>query len=197
MSRRQDIWRGYEQALLRKHRDLERRYQKIFKADASDEDDDDDTDNGEQHLIDRLADLLVEAGSPDGEVSRESALQWLLHSRNGQAFVSRMAAARKRANTRKDSPMNRTEHLRAVVSKAGGLDSLCKRFVAKGSSGDVSEAELVGMLTQAARQQFPDMDDARAFSKLVCGPNGELARRAIEVAKITQFSRSAYPWPQR
>jgi hypothetical protein len=90
----------------------------------------------------------------------------------------------------------RSETLRRIVAKAGGLGTLCQKIVKRGTT-DVGEAELVGMITQAAKQEYPDLDDARAFSKLVCGANGELARRAIEVAKITQFSRSAYPWPQR
>jgi len=41
------------------------------------------------------------------------------------------------------------------------------------------------------------MDDSRAFSKMFCGPDGEMLRRAVEVAKATQFANSAYPWPQR
>jgi hypothetical protein len=74
---------------------------------------------------------------------------------------------------------------------------LCQKIVKRGTSGDVGEAELVGMITAAAKIENPDMDDARAFSKAFTGPNGETLRRAVEIAKATQFANSAYPWPVR
>src|SRR6516165_9421903 len=80
-----------------KRRNLQQRYEKIFKADDEPDDIDDDhvdddideerldgdngsdSDNGDngnnepRHLVDQLADLMVEAGSSDGEVTREDA----------------------------------------------------------------------------------------------------------------------------
>jgi hypothetical protein len=201
---------------MTKYDDLQQRYERIFKADESDVDDEPETDidddrldgdadderldgdNGDndEHLISTLADLMVEAGSADGEVTREDALQYLLHSERGQQLVSRMAAARKRANNRKGFTMNRSEQLRAVVKQAGGLGPLCQKIVKRGSA-EMSEAELVGMITSFAKATYPGMDDSRAFSKMFCGPDGETLRRAVEVAKATQFANSAYPWPQR
>src|SRR6516164_5655269 len=99
-----------------KHRNLQQRYERIFKADESDVDDEPETDtdddrldgdaddnrldgdngsdsengngNEPRHLVSQLADLMVEAGSADGEVTREQALQYLLHSERGQALVA-------------------------------------------------------------------------------------------------------------
>ena len=60
--------------------------------------------------------------------------------------------------------MTRSEVLRSVVKQAGGVTALCKRIVNDGSSGDVTEAELTGMIIAVAKAEHPDMDDARAFT---------------------------------
>jgi hypothetical protein len=157
----------------------------LFVADEEEEakkmQDDDNGGNG-RHVVDTLADLIVEAGSPDGPVDRQTALQWLLHSRRGQALVIRMAQARKRATNRKDFQMTRTETLTRIIRKAGGLGPLCQKIVERGRS-DVDEAELTGMITEAAKAEYPDLDDSRAFTKMFCGPNGEVLRRAMMIAK--------------
>jgi hypothetical protein len=99
-----------------------------------------------------------------------------------------MSQHRKRAtDNRKVITKNRSEHLRAVVKQAGGVTALCKRIVRDGSSGDISEAELTGMITAAAKAEHPDMDDARAFAKMFCGPTGETLRRATQLAKFGQL----------
>ena len=155
------------------------------EADMSNDDDDDDTangGNGDRHAVDVLADLLVEAGSPDGPVDRQTVLQWLLHSRRGQALVTRMARHRKRASNRKDSGMTRTETLCRIVKQAGGLGQLCQKIVKRGTA-DVTEAELTGMITAAAKHEYPQLDDAQAFTRLYASPNGEVLRRALAVAK--------------
>jgi hypothetical protein len=157
------------------------------EAKMQDDDTDDDRldrDSDEQrHLVDQLADLLVEAGSSDGPVDRQTALQWLLHSRRGQALVTRMAQARKSAsNRKKDSMMTRTETLTRIIKQAGGLAPLCQKIVKRGSA-DVTEAELTGMITAVAKHEYPDLDDARAFTRLFAGPGGELLRRAIMITK--------------
>ena len=77
------------------------------------------------------------------------------------------------------------------------MTALCKRIVRDGS-GDISEVELTGMITAAAKHEYPDMDDTRAFAKLYTSPNGEVLRRAVEVAKATQLRETtSYPWPVR
>ena len=154
------------------------------EADMSNDDDDDTANggNGDRHAVDVLADLLVEAGSPDGPVDRQTVLQWLLHSRRGQALVTRMARHRKRASNRKDSGMTRTETLCRIVKQAGGLGQLCQKIVKRGTA-DVTEAELTGMITAAAKHEYPQLDDAQAFTRLYASPNGEVLRRALAVAK--------------
>ena len=138
--------------------------------------------------VDELADLLVEGGSPDGEVTREQALRWLLHSTRGQALVARMAAHRKRATSKgKAFTMNRSEQLRTVVRKAGGIWPLCKSIATSGRSS-VTAHELVSLLVTELKRAEPNLSDAQAFSKAfgAAGPNGEMLRKAIAVAKAAQ-----------
>jgi hypothetical protein len=207
----------YDQAMrdhIAKHRNLQQRYERIFKADESDVDDEPETDtdddrldgdadeerldgdnsgngdNGDngnepRHLVDQLADLMVEAGSADGEVSREDALRYLLHSERGQALVARMSQHRKRIGK---NTMNRSGQLRAVVRKAGGIMSLCKSIAATGKCA-VTEDELTQLVVDAVKREHPDLSDAQAFAKVfgAAGPNGEMLRKAIAVAKVAQL----------
>jgi hypothetical protein len=165
----------------------------LFVADEEEEakmqDDDSDDDrfdaNGgdhDRHVIDTLADLIAEAGTSDGKISRQDALRWLLHSPHGAALIVRMAHARKRASNGKDSTMTRIETLASIVKRHDGLAGLCRHIVKKGTT-TVTEAELTGMITAVAKHEHPDLDDAQAFTKLFAGPNGEMLRRAIMVAK--------------
>jgi hypothetical protein len=170
------------------------------RADASDDDETDDDrrdgdgDTGDRHLIDTLADLIVEAGSPDGKVSREDALRFLLHSRSGQALVTRMAQHRKAidgacSKLRKDSTMDRSQHVRAAVRKAGGVFPLCKSIIAKGATDiDITEHELTQLIVDAAKREYPDLSDAQAFAKAfsAAGQNGETLRKAVAIAKTAQ-----------
>jgi hypothetical protein len=184
---------------------LQKRFGRTFKIDDDadhdiDDERDDERDNGNgndepRHIVDELADLLVEGGSPDGEVTREQALQWLLHSERGQALVARMVRARKRDSNRKDSSMTRTETLTRIVKQAGGLGPLCRKIVKRGTT-DVLEAELTGMITAAAVAEYPNLTSEAAFAKLYTGPNGEDFRRAVAVARAAQFANSAYPYPR-
>jgi hypothetical protein len=150
-------------------------------------DGDSDDDNG-KHVVDQLADLIAEAGSRDGEISRQDALRWLLHSPHGAALIARVAQS-KRASNRKDSTMTRTETLTRIVKQAGGLGQLCEKIVKRGTA-DVSEGELVGMATEAAKQEFPHLTSEAAFTKLYA--SSEVLRRAIMVAKAAPM-----PEPER
>jgi hypothetical protein len=120
----------------------------------------------------------------DDEVTREQALQRLLHSERGQALVASVAQHRKR--NRKGFQMTRSETLRVMVKRHNGIAGLCQHIIKTGAS-DVSEAELTGMITAAAKAEHPDMDDTRAFAKLYTSPNGETLRRAIAIAKAAQL----------
>ena len=76
--------------------------------------------------------------------------------------------------------MTRTDQLYAIVKQAGGLGPLCQKIVKRGTA-DVTEPELVGMATEAAKAEYPDLDDSRAFTRLYTG--NELLRRALQVTK--------------
>jgi hypothetical protein len=155
-----------------------KRFERIFKNDTADDADAD-------HVVSQIADLLVEAA--DGEVSRQAAMHWLLNTPGGRALIGHLSRLKRATNKGKAFTMNRSEHLAAVVRKAGGVDGLAKRFVRDGTSGDISEAEWTGMLTATAKALYPELDDARAFAKLYTGPNGETLRRATQVAMFTQL----------
>jgi len=224
---RHTMLQQYDQAMrdhMTKHRNLQQRYERIFKADESDVDDEPETDtdddrlggdadeerldgdngsnsengngNEPRHLVDQLADLMVEAGSADGEVTREQALQYLLHSERGQALVARMsqhrkqidAVCRKFATGKGKDTMNRSEQLRVVVKRAGGAYRLAKSIATTGRSA-VSEHELTQLVVDAAKREHPDLSDAQAFAKVfgAATPEGEMLRKAIAVAKAAQL----------
>src|SRR6516162_319287 len=127
---RHTMFKQYD-AWTRKHAN-EKRYERIFKVDTSANDDTTDNgDNADRHLVDTLADLIAEAGASDGEISRQDALRWLLHSRHGQALVVRMARHRKQ-QTYKGTTMTRTDQFYAIVKQAGGLGPLCQKIVKRG-----------------------------------------------------------------
>jgi hypothetical protein len=165
----------------------------LFVADEEEEakmqDDDSDDDhldanggNGDRHVVDTLADLIAEAGTADGKVTRQDALRWLLHSPHGAALIARVARGKRASNRKKDSTMTRTQTLTRIVKQAGGLGPLCQKIVKRGSA-DVTEAELTGMITAAAKHEFPHLDDARAFTKLYA--SSEVLRRAVQIAQAT------------
>jgi hypothetical protein len=81
----------------------------------------------------------------------------------------------------------RSDVLKGYVRSAGGLDGLAKRIVRDSSSGDISEAELTGMITATAKAEYPHLTSEAAFSKMFCGPDGETLRRATQVAMFTQL----------
>jgi hypothetical protein len=175
--------------MLKQYDAWTRKYASARKADTSD---DDDNGNGEQHLIGQLADLLAEAGSSDGEVTREQALRWLLHSKEGQSLIARLApyrkqidaAHRKRATNRKGFQMTRDETLRSMTKMHGGVHGLAKRIIRDGTT-DITEHELTGLIVDAAKREYPDLSDAQAFAKAfgAAGPNGDTLRRAIAITK--------------
>jgi hypothetical protein len=84
--------------------------------------------------------------------------------------------------TEKVHHMDREEVLKAAVRRDGGVVPLCKRICAHGA-GDITEAELTGMLTEHAQQLYPEMSPSSAFSKLFMSPGAEPLRRAVQIAK--------------
>ena len=151
----------------------------LFVADEAEEekrmsDDDDNDDDGQRHIVDELADLLVEGGSPDGPVTREHALQWLLHSERGQALVARMARARKRTSKGK-----------SVMDKTPAVLNLAKAFADEGVSF-MPEAHLSAMIEQyALRDQRSGETPAQCFARVVCAdsPEGLTFRKALQACR--------------
>jgi hypothetical protein len=85
------ILKGYDQIAKQWERRarLKWRLREIFKGDG-----DDGNGSGDQHEIGEIADLLAEAHG----ITRQEALQWLLHTRDGKYFLAHIA--RKRAAIR-------------------------------------------------------------------------------------------------
>ena len=174
--------------------ELQKRFGRIFKNDgADDEGETDNGDNGDNdHVVSQIADLLVQAGSSDGPVDRETALRWLLHSKDGRALLVQLSPYRKavaRTNRKGFQMPTRQEVLKGYVRSAGGVVPLCKRIVAKGTT-DITEHELVSLLVTELKRAEPGLSDAAAFTKAftAAGPAGDTLRRAVQVAKVAQVS---------
>jgi len=170
--------------------ELQKRFGRIFKNDgADDEGETDNGDNGDNdHVVSQIADLLVQAGSSDGPVDRETALRWLLHSKDGRALLVQLSPYRKavaRTNRKGFQMPTRQEVLKGYVRSAGGVIPLCKRIVAKGTT-DITEHELVSLLVTELKRAEPDLSDAQAFTKAFTGPSGAMLQQAVQVAKVAQ-----------
>jgi hypothetical protein len=115
---------------------------------------------GSSH-VDGLADLIVEANPG---VDRASALNFLLHTRNGAALI-----ARTQRTTKKETPTvpyNRLDELRDIVAKGGGVTTLAKMIIDNPATGSkVSESEFTALVTDEARKAFPTLKADRAFAK--------------------------------
>ena len=144
------------------------------------QDDDDELDTGGKgnadHVVSQLADLLAETG----QLTRQQALHYLMHTARGAAILARV-------RNRKVFAMNRTDQLCAIVKRAGGVHGLAKRIVKDGSSGGVSEAEWTGMLTAVAQAQYPHLTSEAAFSKLFCDPSSAVLRQASQIAMFSDW----------
>ena len=170
--------------------ELQKRFGRIFKNDgADDEGETDNGDNGDNdHVVSQIADLLVQAGSSDGPVDRETALRWLLHSKDGRALLVQLSPYLKavaRTNRKGFQMPTRQEVLKGYVRSAGGVVPLCKRIVAKGTT-DITEHELVSLLVTELKRAEPDLSDAQAFTKAFTGPSGAMLQQAVQVAKVAQ-----------
>jgi hypothetical protein len=83
--------------------------------------------------------------------------------------------------------MTRDEQLRATVKRHGNVIGLAKFICSQGTT-DITEHELTALVVDAAKREHPDNSDAQAFAKAfgAAGPNGEMLRRAVQVAKVAQ-----------
>jgi hypothetical protein len=195
---------AWERAGLAKYKrrdDPFARYCKIFKGGSAFEDeiDDDevdreaaddngDTDNGDtsegaQH-ISALADLIAEATS--GEVSREDALQWLLHDRNGRS----LAQAHKRQMKKEKQPMLTF----SKIVKDLGIVQVAKGIVLHGRSDgtSITEQELTKAITDHAVRLHPNLRPDAAFAKVYADDTteAEILRRACQIVKDAALSKS-------
>jgi hypothetical protein len=173
---RAERWRRHERDWLRKLA-VARRFERVFKADNDDDETDDQdetndaaTNNGDaRHLVDELADLLVEAGNADGDaLSREEALRYLLHSERGQALVGRSS------NTKRTTTMTTAPVLK--IAKA----------LADSGRSFVTEHDLTKMIEDYALRGRRDGETPEgAFARVFAADDaeGRLFRKAVAVAK--------------
>jgi hypothetical protein len=166
-----------------------KRFEQIFKDDVDvddeetnddglgdDENDNGNGNNGQRHLVDQLADLLVEAGSGDGPVSREDALRYLLHSERGQALVARMAQARKQQTNKGTANMDATIRIAKSIADSG--------------RSWLTEHELTAKIEQyALRERRAGETLPQAFSRVFSANTveGNLFRKAVQIAKAAQL----------
>jgi hypothetical protein len=161
-------------------------FEQIFRVgkagdrdDGGDENDDDrdeiDRDDGggaSDHVLSRLADLLVESGR---FTDRGHALRHLTSHPDGVALV--------RTHKAKDnSPMD-TLH---SIMKDGGIAGVCAAIVAKGST-TLSQDEIVEAVGKIAVERYVGLSEAQAFAKIYSdgGEEGRVLRQAINVAKAS------------
>jgi hypothetical protein len=164
---RAERWRRHERDWLRKLA-IARRFERVFKADANDEDETNDDETNDDETNDatddgdrQLADLIAEG---DGEITRQDALRWLLHTERGQALV-----ARTKRTTMTTAP---------VLKIAKALADAGRSFV--------TECDLTKMIEEYAlrgRQagETPEQAFARVFA--ADDAEGRLFRKAVAVAK--------------
>jgi hypothetical protein len=105
----------------------------------------------------------------------------------GRALIGHLSRLKRATNTGKDFQMTRDEQLRATVKRHHGVVGLCKHIAAT-DTATVTEHELTQLIVDAAKREHPDLSDVRAFAQAfgAAGPNGELLRKAITIAKVAQ-----------
>jgi hypothetical protein len=137
---------------------------------------DDNGDGTTDHPIDRLAGLLVAAGSfPD----RAAALHFLLRRPAGVALV-------RTHKTEKDIPhMDRITELHDIMKHNGGPLALAKHICESGAHG-ISESEFTAAVTRHAQAAHPELSSDRAFAKIY--ESEIILRRACQVLKAAEFS---------
>jgi hypothetical protein len=168
--------------------ELQKRFGRVFiksNGDTPDEDGGDDNGNSE-HLLDVIADRIVEAGA--GKISREDAMHWLLNTPGGRALLTHVSRL-KRATDRKDFTMTRDETLGLIVKRHGGVTGLCKHINATGAAAIVSEHELVALATEDAKRAYDISNGPQAFSKLYS--ESEPLQRALVIIKAAQLEPDA------
>ena len=138
---------------------------------------------GNDHHASKAADLLVESGSHG---TREEALAYLLHHKDGAALLRRLRKQHQEESTMSKEQLEaeRTAKLDEVV-KAYGIMPLAKQMIAEGSSYGIDESEFTKLATAHARRLFPNMSPNAAFEKLFSdgSEDGVVLREAHGITK--------------
>jgi hypothetical protein len=160
----------------------QRKYLRIFKGENGD-----DTGNGDigplpaavvNSTVSHLADLAVEAGIlPD----RAAALRYLLRTKNGTAVLQRLGPhlrTLKRTNTALEEKPMPTAKQRS--------DAAVKRAL-----GHVSEHQYTSIVTEYAKERYPNDRPDVAFSKVYneASDEGMAIRAARQAIKQRQFAK--------
>jgi hypothetical protein len=135
---------------------------------------------GNSHHASQVANLLVESGRhPD----RTSALDYLLHNKDGQALLARMHKQEKLMD--KEQVVKAFKTKRLADLEALGPVAVCKAVVEHGADLAIDEHEFVGLLTKAAQKAHPGLSADRAFAKVFSeqSEQGTLIRKAHAVVK--------------
>ncbi|HMF28917.1 MAG TPA: hypothetical protein VKE42_09100 [Candidatus Cybelea sp.] len=144
-----------------------------LEREGEDDGDDDDGDDGEravEHHASKVADLLTESKSFP---SREVALRYLLHHKDGQALLHRM---RKGANMAKKDTWQ-------SIAKEYGVIAVAKMIADDGDAHGLGEAELTQLATEHAVKAYPGKKPDAAFAALY-SESLDL-RKALQIAKLT------------
>jgi len=134
-----------------------------------------DTDGGNDHHASKVADLLVESGKhPD----RQSALDFLLHHKDGAAMLRRLHKSQ-----HEDTPNMTSEQKIRDIAKREGVHVIAKIMVADQRSYGITQDDLVGLISEHDRQ--PGESAAKCFSRHYEADtaDGLALRKAVEITK--------------
>jgi hypothetical protein len=155
-------------------------FKKIFeKAAARDDGDGGGGGASGRHLVDQLADLLLESGR---FTDRAHAFRFLTADKRGQALLARMKKAAEQ--TAKDPTMNTEQHLESILKDFGPI-ALAKHIV-DSDRAPCTEGEFVAAVTKYAQAQHPNLTKAQAFEKLY---SNESIWRACAVLHAAPFTK--------
>ena len=93
--------------------------------------------------------------------------------------------------------MSREQEVVKIVEDRGGVIAVAKNVVAGHDSCGLTEHDLSAAISAYAQGKFPDLTEARAFTKAVTeGSDGLTLRKALEIAKQSAFVASLTPLPR-
>ncbi|WP_029084785.1 hypothetical protein [Bradyrhizobium sp. th.b2] len=144
---------------------------------------DNETDETEQGQLPPKLEAMIAAviaASPNS-MSRQEAINYLLHSRHGRELARHMATFK-----RKDEPiMDRATELQSIVKQHGGLMAMAKLFIANGESlGGVTEAEFTKLIdAEAQATRKTGERPAPAFDRFFNDPTNLELRKAHRLTR--------------